>query len=286
MAATALAVVFGIVLGIYLMYRGGGWALNRGVYDNPAFAIQTIDIQTDGVISTEELRRWAGVRIGQNLFRLDLARVKRDLELIPIVHSASVEKIIPGTVRIRVLEREPVARIQVPRSKPQGGVEFAEFQLDTGGFVLLPPDARTRNPANTSADPVLPMVVGLGGNEVQTGRRVENAQALAAVRLILAFEHSPMSGLADLRTIDVASPEVLVVTTGQGSEVTFSLKDLDQQLRRWRMIFDRSARLNQAIATVDLAVSNSIPVRLVEASTAPAPAPKLPKPTRTRKNHV
>ena len=42
-----------------------------------------------------------------------------------------------------------------------------------------------------------------------------------------------MAGLVDLRRIDVSSPEVLVVTTGQGSEVTFGLADFDQQLRRW-----------------------------------------------------
>ena len=44
------------------------------VYENRAFAIEQIDVQTDGVISTDQLRRWAGVKAGENLLALDLAQ--------------------------------------------------------------------------------------------------------------------------------------------------------------------------------------------------------------------
>ena len=60
------------------------------------------DLQTDGVISTEQLRRWANVRLGDSLFALDLARVKRDLEFVPLVSFVSVERLLPTTLRIRV----------------------------------------------------------------------------------------------------------------------------------------------------------------------------------------
>ena len=58
------------------LYRAGDWALNRLVYENKAFAIQEIDVQTDGVISVDQLRRWAGVKPEENLLALDLARVQ------------------------------------------------------------------------------------------------------------------------------------------------------------------------------------------------------------------
>jgi len=73
------------------------------VYSNKAFAIHEINIQTDGVLSTEQLGRWSGVKREQNLFALDLARVKRDLELIPSVASVSVERVLPHTLRIRAI---------------------------------------------------------------------------------------------------------------------------------------------------------------------------------------
>jgi hypothetical protein len=94
-----------------------------------------------------------------------------------------------------------------------------------------------------------------------------------------------MAGMVDLRTIDVSSPQVLVVSTAQGSEVTFALNDLERQLRRWREIHDRGRRNNKNIATLDLAVTNNIPASWLEATAAPQPA-KAPKVVRTRRKNV
>src|SRR5437867_12630144 len=90
-AGVALGVAFGTIFGLYLLWRTGEWALNCLVYENKAFAIDHIDLETDGVIATDQLRRWMGVKPGQNLMALDLARVTRNLELLPMEQSASVE---------------------------------------------------------------------------------------------------------------------------------------------------------------------------------------------------
>ena len=269
-----------------MVWRTGEWGLNRFVYENKAFALQDVDVQTDGVIAVEQLRRWAGVQAGQNLMALDLGRVKRDLELIPFVQSASVERILPHTLRVRVSEREPVAQINVPRLRSVAGVEFSVFHLDTEGYVMPPLDPRQRAVAPNQPDEQLPVVLGVPAGEVQTGRRIVAPQVQAALQLIMAFEHSPMAGLADLRRIDVSAPEVLVVMTGQGSEVTFGLADLDQQLRRWHDIHELARYKGKAIGTLDLAVTNNIPARWLEASAVPPGNPKLPNPLRTRKKHV
>src|SRR5437762_7705447 len=73
--AVTFGVLFGATFGVYVLWRTGAWALDRLVYENKSFAIQRIDIQTDGIISEEQLRRWSGVRSGENLLALDLARV-------------------------------------------------------------------------------------------------------------------------------------------------------------------------------------------------------------------
>lgn len=122
--------------------------------------------------------------------------------------------------------------------------------------------------------------------DLQPGRRVEAPAVQAALRLISQFAGSPMVGLVDLRRIDVSAAEVLVVMTGQGSEVTFGLFDLERQLRRWREIHDMGRRLNRSLASLDLAVTNNIPARWLDAAAPPAPAPKRPKPPRTQKRHV
>ena len=87
-----------------------------------------------------------------------------------------------------------------------------------------------------------------------------------------------MVGLVSLRQIDVSAPGVVVVTTEQGAQITFGLDNLDQQLQRWREIYDLGQRMNKAIALLDLAVSNNVPVRWMEAVVVPA---TLPKPNTT-----
>jgi hypothetical protein len=286
LTAMSLGAVFATVFGLYLLYRAGDWALNCLVYQNKAFAIEEIDLQTDGVIAVDQLRRWAGVKLEENLLALDLARVKRDLELIPLVQSVSVERVLPHTLRLRIIEREPIAQVNVPRPRPSGGLELSVYQLDADGWVMLPLDPRHLTTPRTQPDDPLPVISGINANMLQPGRRLGAPQVQAALQFLVAFEQSPMAGLVDLSRVDVSSPEVLVVTTGQGSQVTFGLTDFEQQLRRWHTVFELGQKTGGAVATLDLAITNNIPLRWLEASAVlPAPS-KSPKPLRSKKKHV
>jgi cell division septal protein FtsQ len=284
--ALTLGGFFAVAFGLYLAYRIGGWALDELVYENKAFVLQELDVQTDGIVSPDQFRRWAGVKLEENLLALDLARVKRDLELVPVVQAASVERVLPHTLRIRIVEREPIAQINLPRPRLNTNAELAVYQVDAAGWVMLPLDPRQRAVSFNQPVDQLPVLGGLDATLVQPGRRIEAPQVQAALQLILALEQSPMAGRVDLKRIDVSSPDTLVVTTSQGSEVTFGLTDLDQQLRRWHSISDMSQKLGKAVAALDLAVTNNIPARWLEASALPPAAPKSPKALRNRKKHV
>lgn len=280
----AALAVFTVALSGFLLWRAGGWVMDRLVYENQAFSIGEIDLQTDGVIATEQLRRWAGVKSGQNLLALDLARVKRNLELVPFLQSVSVERILPHTLRIRVCEREPIAQILVSRPRTGGGVDPVVYHLDSDGWVIAPLDPRQRAVPPGQTPEQLPLISGI--KEAQVGRCIELPQAKAALQLINAFDRSPMAGVTELKKIDVSAPEALVATLGQGGEVTFGLTDFDQQLRRWREIYEMGQKLGKAVATLDLAVSNNIPATWIEASVVPPLPPKAPKLLRTKKKHV
>jgi cell division septal protein FtsQ len=286
LAAIASGVLFGTVFGLYLLWRTGEWALDKFVYENSEFAIQKIEAQTDGVIAPEQLRRWSGVKPGANLIALDLASVKRNLELVSTIDSVSIERVLPRTLKIRVTEREPVAQVNVPRADASGGISISVFQLDADGFVMQPLDPRLCVVPLSQMKNQLPVIAGLNVYQLQSGHRVESPQAQAALKLLGAFAHSPMAGLVDLRRIDVSSPGVIVATTGQGGEITFALDNLEQQLRRWREIYDLGISENKMIASLDLAVANNVPVRWAEISSAPFIAPKNSTPANSRRKNV
>jgi cell division septal protein FtsQ len=285
LAAVAFSVLFGTVFGLYLFWRAGEWALDYFVYENPEFAIRHIDVQTDGVILPDQLRSWAGVKTGDNLLALDLATVKRNLELVPLIDSASVERVLPHTLRIRVNEREPVAQVNVPTADTSGKINVTVFKLDADGYVMQPLDPRLSVMPLAQVRDQLPVIIGLNAYQLQLGRRMDSPQLQAALQLITAFNSSPMAGLVDLQRIDVSAPEILVATTTQGSEITFGLGDFSRQLSRWREIYDAGQRMNKAIASLNLAVPDNIPARWMD-SAVPVSSPRPAKPVRTPKNHV
>ena len=286
LAVIMLGVTFGTVAGLYLLWRTGEWALDRFIYKNSEFAIQRINVQTDGIISLDQLRRWSGAKLGENLIALDLSSIKRNLELVPTVDSVSVERILPRTLRIRVTERQPVVQVNVPCAGATGGIKVSVFQLDADGYVMQPLDPRLCVVPLSKVGGQLPVIVGLNMYELQPGHRVESPQVQAALKLMAAFDHSPMSGFVDLRRIDVSSPGVIVATTGQGSMITFGLDNPDQQLRRWRKVYDLGQSMNRIIVTLDLAVSNNVPVRWMETTVPPVTVPKSANPAHVRRKNV
>ena len=279
--AASLAVVFTL----YVCWRGGEWLLDRLAYGNQAYALQTLDLQTDGVLSTEQIRRWAGVRLGDNLFTLDLARIKRDLELVPVIQNVAVERVLPRTLRIHVTEREPVAQIITTVLRPDTSAQSVVYLLDSEGNVMLPLEPRQRAIPLTAAEQY-PVITGANLAEVSPGRPVESAQIRAAMRLIKAFDHSTMAGLVELRRIDVSSPAVLEVSTDQQSEVALRVGDLDRQLNRWRLLYDMGTARGQQIGSLDLSVEDNIPLRWQEAGNVLPPGPKQKKTSPYRKKHV
>ena len=203
-----------------------------------------------------------------------------------MIESASVERIPPHTLRIRVFERDPIAQLNVPRPGEPEGVELVPYCIDAAGYIMLPLDPRERSPTAPSSEPPLPLLRHLNPAEIQPGRRVQTPQLAAALQLLVSFEQSPMASFAEIKSIDLSCPDVLTVTTAQGAEITFGLADPDQQLRRLQVICARAQRENKAIASLDLAVTNNVPVRWLATNAAAPFTPTLLKPVRPRRKNV
>jgi cell division septal protein FtsQ len=279
-ATLAASLSLGTIFAVYLAWRCGDWALNHFVYENPAFRIEQIDVTTDGVLATEQLRRWAGVKKNENLFALDLTRVKRDLELVPSVQSVAVERVLPHTLRIRVVEREPVAHVQ-------------NYLIDSTGYVMIPPTAEQRSLPPQPGERY-PYITGVNGNDVRLGKELDSPQLRAALQFISAFERSPMATVVDLASIDVSQTEVLRVVTAQQSEITLQIGDYEKQLNRWFLIYERGLngipengfRIPRQIKTLDLSVRDYVPLCWLENPSVPVPATKLRKTSPYKKRHV
>jgi len=287
--ARGLAVTVGVLCGtlftVYVLWRSGEWLLNRLVYENQAFAIRQMDIETDGVFSMDQLRRWSAAGTGQNLFTLDLSRLKRSLELVPNIESVSVERILPHTLRLRVIERKPVAQVNLPWLA-NGTLEMQTWLLDAQGFVMLPIPAHQRRVPMVDDHAGLPALTGVQPTELRLGAAVQSPRILAALRLVGEFGRSPMAGVARLQCVEVSDPAVLVALTAEGTSATLRPEPMQQQLRRWREIHDLSRRLNKSLLSLELAVSNNVPLRWVDARETPPPPRRVPSRPPSSRSHV
>lgn len=271
-ATLAAGLSIGTLFAVYFFWWAGNWSMNRFIYENKAFAVQEIDLVTDGVISPEQLRRWSGVKPGQNLFALDLTRVKRDLELIPAIQSVAVERVLPHTLKVRVVEREPLAQIQM-------------YLLDAEGFAMLPLEVYQRSvPVQPSEH--CPLITGVNISELRAGRQVDSPQVRAALKFLSAFAHSPMAPLVDIARVDVSAPDVLLVTTVQQNEVTFRTTDFEKQLNRWALVFAKGQEQSRQIATLDLSVPDYVPLRWLDSAVVPPGGAKAKKISPYKKKNV
>lgn len=274
LAVMAVSVPAFTIFGLYLLWRAGDWTLDKLVYENAEFSIQRVDVQTDGVITQDQLRRWSGVQPGANLIALNLTKVKGSLELVPQIASISIERVLPHTLKISVTERRPMAQVNLTRPGGAGGFADSIYQLDATGMVMQPLDPRSRVvPLSQAKDGPLPVITGMNPAQLQAGHCVTQPQALAALQLISAFNRSPMAGLATLRRVDVSAPGVIIVKTAAGGEITFGAQNFEQQLRRWHEIHNLARSRNKVILSLDLAVANNVPLRWTEAVAPPVVAP-------------
>ncbi len=260
------ALVAAIAAIIAVCWQGGAFALNRLVYENESFSVRQLYYRTDGIINVGQLKQWGGVRSGENLLKLDLLRIKRDIELAPRVKAASVERFLPDTLQVRVAERVPMAQIWAWQRDGAGVTDYdcVRLQLDETGHVMSPIDGRSVVAPEKQAEWSLPVVSGIELKKLKSlapGRPAGLPKLRAALGLIGEFRRSPLAGVVDLRVIDLSQPRILRVTTGDGGQVDLSTGRLARQLNRWARIQAHGQKFGLAIETVDLSVTNNVPVR-------------------------
>jgi cell division protein FtsQ len=272
----SLSVSMLLVLGV----KGIQYVMREGVYKNPNLAIDSIEIETDGVVSLDKIREWARVKFGDNLLALDLTRLKRDLELRPIVESASAEKILPRTLRISITERKPLAMVYL-----YGGA-LDRVYLDSHGIVIPPLRNDERNPTADPHPSALPVLTGFNARELRPGSPVESPQIHAALDLLAQYDRSPVALMTDFKSIDLNAAPTLVVTTDQDIQITFSPENYPRQLARLQAALELGRKQGRVLATLDLAVGNYVPARWAEPGTnTPPSTPLIPQP-KPKKKHV
>ncbi len=234
--------------------------LDHTLYNNPQYALKKIIIEGKGDFSQRQIRQAGGLSIGQNIWALNITEVQQNIERLPYVAEARIEKHLPDKLIIKITERNPIAKV-VGVSSDLGTPEV--FYVDREQFVLFKP-----RPGENIRP--LPEIVGLHNAEFESGQRLDQPQLLAAINLLKEMELTPLANALDIRTIDLAQPLSFKVTTAQGAILFFRLDYLGQQLQRLQEILNTAQQRNLQIATVDLTLDRNVPVTFMVPTTTTA----------------
>ena len=207
----------------------------------PEFAIKTFRIErteraSRSGIEAQLNRRYAN----RNIFSVNLYEIERAARLDPWVRAASVKRVLPGTIRVRVIERRPVAVALI------AGVAHL---VDEEGYVI--------GLTGTAADN-LPVISGLHGLE---------GDALAAQlrRGVLMIERlsvrAPLFGerLAELNVSEPA--HVAVQTIGGGPRLLLDPEMIERNVNRWLDLGPAISNRAGVLDYVDLRWSQRIVVK-------------------------
>jgi len=245
------AVVVGLISwGAWLGFKKG---MREMFSENSNYRIASISIDSKGdTLKPERVLAHLRIQRGQNLLALDIQRIRRDLEMLPMVEKAEVIRELPSRLIIHITEREPIANI----STVSNGVHY---QIDSHGVImdLLPyqknPDFRQRLDA-------LPDIVGANVSDLKIGRTTPSQEVFLALKFIQKLQQSDAGVDVEVKSIDVSRRGLILAATSENAVLKLNHEDLDKQLRRLAVILEDARQRAARIATIDLTVSKDIPV--------------------------
>jgi cell division protein FtsQ len=167
------------------------------------FAGQSPNLILEGVhyASASQIRHLFAQDFGRSLYLVPLQERRKQLLEIDWVEDATVSKVWPDTLKVRITERQPVAFLRLQPSRQDSLARFA--LVDHDGYILHP---------RVAAQFTLPIIAGVGETESLDARRARVHRALGMLK-----EVGPLA--AQISEVDVTDPNNLIVAEHIGNTV-------------------------------------------------------------------
>lgn len=187
-----------------------GW---RWATTTPRFALADVHVSGQQEATDVELVRLAGLQLGQNLFRMDVRAMERNLSTHPWVRSVRVTRHFPSRLSIEVEEHRAVALLSL-------------------GDLYLVNDAGVpfkRLKAGDAFD--LPLITGIDREAFAQQREEAVAELHEALALIEAWAAREGAQKEPLSEVNL-HPEGVTAVTTRGLQIEFGEGDVPTKLER------------------------------------------------------
>jgi len=224
-----LATVAATAASAAAIVASGYWVLTT-----ERFAVVAVEVRGASRVPPQRILEASGIHHGQNLWRIDPARVRARLEEMPEIRRADVVRELPNRVAIVVEERRPFTLVHAARL----------HWLDEDGRVL--------GDENRAVSTEVPVISGLSEEELVTMRTTPGPRARAAIALIRALLRTGSALASEISEIDMSRPEGPVLYTVDGVEVRLGQDDWEARIGRLQGVLAQLGASGETVSSIDL----------------------------------
>jgi cell division septal protein FtsQ len=225
--------VCGVLL--FAVYQLLAYALSFCFSRNPHFDLKNIVVVSDGRLSSAQLREYAGLKPGMNLFAVEFDELRDNLKSVPLVESVQIQRRLPDTLFVRVTERVALAQVHWKwRAVP--------FLVDRHGIVM---------PATRSGR-ALPLIEGLKLDTLRPGEKIADEGVLYALNLLSTCDALLLSTRIRFERFDLRYPDYITAALADGVSVRFPRHSPRDKLIRLARVLEMAQEQGRHLKTIDL----------------------------------
>ncbi len=234
---SAILLVNGLVAAAVLF---AGVRAFRTLTGSAEFDVERIELVGVERASSESLNAVLASLVGRSLLEMDLARIEEIVKRDPWVLSSSVKRVLPGTLRVSVVEREPAALAVI-----KGYVHV----VDGTGFVI--------GTAGGGTPIDLPVLTGLDSYD-----RDSLIGALSrGTRMLERLRRKVPTFVDEISEIDMSKEERITVrTTSRGPQIILDPQRVERNVLQFLETRPQLEREMGEMEYVDLRWSDRISV--------------------------
>jgi cell division protein FtsQ len=227
-----------IFLGAMSCLGGGINYLYHYLTSSPYFNLTEIEIVGTQYLDKKALQKFLQLDTGMNFFSLNLKRLNQQLSMHQWIKDGFVKRVIPDKVIVSIVERAPVASIEL------------------GGKFLVAEDGEILAPLKSTGDLQLPLITGLGDQEgIKTKLR-------RGAELLIILHALPWMAAKGITKMDLTLIERPIVFLKENkTEIRLSISRLKQNLSYLQAFLPLMDEKKNGIAYIDLSFKGLVIVK-------------------------
>lgn len=169
---------------------------------SPVFEVRKVLVRGNHFLNEEKILAVADISLGVNIFKIETAVVTSNLKQVPMIKEAQVDRSLPSSVIITVVERVPLGLLP----SKEGFIK-----VDEAGVYLAKAGAGT---------PGLPVITGVQVDMTGPGQVFKSERLRSALDVISGL---PAGSAANFSEVHVDEDGQIIIYTTEGYQCRFGL---------------------------------------------------------------